>query len=109
MWPCVLENKVGKGNVLFMTNSEYPGAPEVYRLYQIVVKTVLTAHHRNSDVKVISSDKIRFAVYDNGESYKMYIFNTDYNFEQRVRVIYKDTQIERVVSSNELEIIEFKK
>ena len=109
LWPCVLENKVGDGNVIFMTNSEYPGAPEVYRLYQIMVKTVLTAHHRNSDLKVISSDKIRFAMFEDGEKYKLYIFNTDYNLENKVIVEFRGERHERWINSCELEIMEFKK
>ena len=109
MWPCVLENKCGKGNVIFMTNSEYPGAPEVYRLYQIMVKTVLAAHHGMSDLKVISSDKIRFAMFEDEKKYKMYVINTDYNVENKVIVKFKGERVEKTVGSCELEIIEFKK
>ena len=38
MTPVVTENKYGEGNVIFMANSEYPGAPEVFPLYKIMVK-----------------------------------------------------------------------
>ena len=107
--PVVTENKVGKGNVIFMATSEYPGAPQVYPLYKMIVKAMLTASHRISDLKVIGSDKIRFAMYEDEEKYKLYVFNTDYNFEQKVRVIFKGEQIDRFVDSIGLEIFEFKK
>jgi hypothetical protein len=109
MFPVITENKLGEGNVIFMATSEYPGAPQVYPLYKMIVKAMLTASHRISDLKVIGSDKIRFAMYEDEEKYKLYVFNTDFNFEQKVRVIFKGEQIDRFVDSIGLEIFEFKK
>ena len=109
-FPAVIENKYGEGNVIFMATSEYPGAPEVFPLYKIMTKAVLCASHRTSDIKVIGSDKIRFAVYADSENYKIYILNTDYNFEGHARVIYKDKVIaDRVIESVGVEIVEFKR
>ena len=107
--PVLTENKYGDGYVMFMANSEYPGAPEVYPLYKMVVKQILSASHRTADVKVIGSDKLRFSVYDNGDSYKVYIFNSDFNIESKAIVLYKDQRIEKVIDSVGLEIIEIKK
>jgi hypothetical protein len=107
--PAVTENKFGEGSVFFMANSEYPGAPEVFPLYEIMVKAILAASHRTADLKVIGSDKIRFAMYEDEEKYKLYVFNTDFNFEQKVRVIFKGEQTDRFVNSMRLEIFEFKK
>ena len=109
MTPVVTENKYGEGNVIFMANSEYPGAPEVFPLYKIMVKAALTASHRTADLKVIGSDKFRFAMYEGDDKYKLYILNTDFNFENRVKVIFRGEETERVVKSLGLEIIEFKK
>ena len=107
--PVLTENKYGDGYVMFMANSEYPGAPEIYPLYKMVVKQILAASHRTSDLKVIGSDKFRFAMYEGEDKYKLYIFNTDFNFENRVRVIFRGEETERVVKSLGLEIIEYKK
>ena len=107
--PIITENKVGEGSVIFMATSEYPGAPQIYPLYKMIVKSILAASHRTSDLKVIGSDKIRFAMYEDGEKYKLYVFNTDFNFEQKVRVIFRGEQIDRFVDSIGLEIFEFKK
>ena len=107
--PVLTENKYGDGYVMFMANSEYPGAPEIYPLYKMVVKQILSASHRKADVKVIGSDKLRFAVYDNGDSYKVYIFNSDFNVESKAIVLYGDQRIEKMIDSVGLEIIEIKK
>lgn len=109
MFPAVIENKYGSGNVIFMANSEYPGAPEIFPLYRMMVKAALSASHRTSELKVIGSDKIRFAVYENEKKYKIYLLNTDYNFEQRVRVIYMDKSVEKVINSTDFDILEFEK
>ena len=108
--PLITENKLGDGNVIFMANSEYPGDPAIFPLYRLMVKAALSASHRTSDIKVVGSDKLRFAVYDGGDFYKVYIFNSDFNFEQRARVIYNGKIIaDKTVNSVELEIVEFKK
>jgi len=107
--PIITEHKYGKGNVIFMATSEYPGAPEVFPLYKIMTKAILSASHRTADLKVIGSDKIRYAMFEDEEKYKLYILNSDYNFEQKVRVIFRGETIDRFVDSVGLEIIEFKK
>ncbi len=108
-WPAIIENKYGEGNVIFMANSDYPGAPEVYPLYKMMVKAALAASHRTSELKLIASDKIRFAVYENDEKYKIYILNTDFNFEQRARIIYKGESIDKTIDSTSFEILEIDK
>ena len=107
--PLVLENKVGRGDVIFMANSEYPGAPEVYPLYKMMVKQILCASHRTCDLKVVGSDKIRFAMYEDDEKYKLYVFNSDFNMKQFVKVIFKGEEKEILIDSVGLEIIEYKK
>ena len=74
-----------------------------------MVKAVLAASHRNSDLKVICSDKIRFAMYEGDDKYKLYIFNSDFNVKQFVKVIFKGEEKEVLVESCGLEIIEYKK
>ena len=107
--PLITENKLGLGNVIFMANSEYPGNPAIFPLYKIMVKAILAASHRNSELKVIGSDKLRFAMFEDEEKEKLYIFNSDFNQKNFVTVIYKGETFERVIDSVGLEIIEFKK
>ena len=103
------QKKVGKGNVIFMASSEYPGAPAIFPLYKIMTKAILAASHRNCDLKVIGSDKIRFAMYEDDEKYKLYIFNSDFNLEQKVKIIFRGEERKIEVDSVGLEMIEYKK
>lgn len=107
--PIVTENQYGKGNVVLMANSEYPGAPQVFPLYKIVVKEILASTHRTSDLKVICSDRIRFAVYESEDKYKVYLLNTDYDFEMKAKVMYKEQVIEMTIPSIGIETVEFDK
>ena len=107
--PIITENKYGDGYAVFMASSEYPGAPEIYPLYKIMVKEILSASHRTSDLKVIGSDKIRFAMFEDEEKYKLYLLNSDYNKRQFVTVIFRGEEREVLIDSVGLEIIEYKK
>ena len=107
--PFITENKYGDGNVIFMANSEYPGDSAIFPIYKVMVKAALAASHRTSDLKVIGSDKIRFAMYEDDERYKLYVFNSDFNMKQFVKIIFRGEETERLIDSVGLEIIEYKK
>jgi hypothetical protein len=92
-----------------MANSEYPGDSGVFQVYKLMVKAALSASHRNCELKVIGSDKIRFAMFEDEEKYKLYIFNSDYNMKEFVKVIFKGEEKEVLIDSVGLEIIEYKK
>ena len=74
-----------------------------------MVKAALAASHRTADLKVIGSDKIRFAMFEGEEKYKLYVFNSDYNMKQFVKVIFKGEEKELLIDSVGLEIVEYKK
>lgn len=105
----LVENKYGKGNVLFMTTEEYPGAEAVYPLYQNVVKSILTATHRMCDIKVVCNDKVRFGVFENDSIYKVYLLNTDMNVRQNVCVSYEDECVEKSIASAGIDSVVFEK
>ena len=107
--PFITENKYGLGNVIFMANSEYPGASAVFPIYKLMVKAALSASHRTSDLKVIASDKIRFAMYEGDDVYKLYVFNTDFSNKHFAKVIFRGEEKEILIDSVGLEIIEYKK
>ena len=75
----------------------------------MMVKQILAASHRTADIKVIGSDKIRFAVYEDERKYKLYVFNSDYNMKQFVKVIFKGEEKELLIDSVGLEILEYNK
>ena len=102
----LVEHAYGKGNVLFMTTEEYPGAPGVYSLYKIIVKSILASTHRKSDIKVIGSDRVRFAVYEDEEKYRVYLLNTDLNSSHKMKVYYRDACMEQEVEATEMEFVD---
>ncbi len=95
--PALIENKYGKGVVSLITHVNYPGNPAAYPLYKVVVKENLTQTHRDSDLKVICGDKVRFSLFyeETGEE-KLYLLNTDFNLPCFVEVSYKG-RVEKVV------------
>jgi len=95
----VIENTVGDGVVTLVTSKNYPGNTAVSPLYSALVREFITASARNCKVKVISSDKLRYTVYENG---KMYLLNTDYDLPISVKIIHSGK--ERVITLNSLEL-----
>ncbi len=78
------ENKLGDGYAILMTTLDYPGA-NGYRIFRNVVREILTASHRQADIKVYGGDKLRFTVYDNN---KVYLLNTDFDCETHATIDY---------------------
>ena len=109
MTPMLTEHKFGKGNVMLMANAEYPGAPEIFPIYKIIVKTILAATHRAAAIKVVGSDTVRFAVYETDDKYKLYLLNMDYDVECTAKVIYKDKEVKVTIPSVAVETLEFDK
>ena len=98
--PAVVENKVGKGIATLVTSINYPGHPALYPLYRTVVREMISASAREaSDIRVLSSDRLRYAVY---EGDKIYLLNTDYDVSITVKIIYKSE--ERTVTLEPLEL-----
>ena len=82
--PMVIENKLGTGVATLVTHTCYPGNQSVVRLYWTVVREILSASARNCEIKVIATDRIRYAVY---EGNKIYLLNTDYDLPASAKVI----------------------
>ena len=102
-FPIVTEHSYGEGKVILMAHSDYPGAPQVYPLYRMMVKEILASTHRLSELKVLCQDCVRFAVYEDEESYKVYLLNTDFDFESRAKILYHGQVIERTIAPGEME------
>ena len=100
----VLENKIGEGIVTFVTSKDYPGNTALYPLYNALVREFIAASARNCDVKVIASDKLRYAVY---EGNKIYLLNTDYDLPITVKLIVNGTEKLVTLDSLELKTINF--
>jgi len=75
-FPAMVENRVGKGTATLVLSMNYPGHPAAYPLYRVVARELVSASARGADIKVVSSDKLRYSVYEDG---KVYMLNTDYD------------------------------
>ena len=105
--PVLTENKVGEGSAILLSYLAYPGAPEVYPLYKIIVKALLRASHASADIKVAGSDKVRFSVFFDGEGKRqMWLLNTAFTGEDTVTVYYGGKSEVIRLSSGEVRVIE---
>ncbi len=101
--PAVIENKVGDGVATLFTSTNYPGAPAVYYTYRSIVREIISASHRECDIKLIGSDRVRYAVY---EGNKVYLLNTDYDMPIKVKLIHGESETEMELSPLELKSIQ---
>ena len=101
--PAVIENKVGEGVATLVTAASYPGNPALYPLYRAMVREMVRASNLVSpNFRILSSDRLRYAVYDFN---RIYLLNTDYDMPITVKIIYGDADSrERVVTLAPLEL-----
>ncbi len=97
--PAVIENKVGRGVATLFTSINYPGNQSIYFTYRAIVREIISASSRECDIKVVGSDRVRWAVY---EGNKMYLLNTDYDVPVIVKVMNGDK--EQTVTLEPLEL-----
>ena len=90
--PNIIENKLGKGNVIFMTSSCYPGRGALYPLYSMVVRALMQREVKRARVRVLGPDTLRYSVYEDGS---VYLLNTDCDLEYTVKVYFdgKETSV----------------
>ncbi|MBQ2840392.1 MAG: hypothetical protein IJE70_03505 [Oscillospiraceae bacterium] len=97
--PAVIENKIGSGVATLVASTNYPGHPALLPLYRMIVREMITSSARNCDIKVIASDRLRYAVY---EGNKIYLLNTDYDLPITVKIIHKEKELLITLDSLEL-------
>ena len=99
----VIENKIGKGVATLVMSLDYPGHPAVYPLYSAMVREFVSASARNCDIRVIGSDRLRYAVYGGD---KLYLLNTDYDLPITVKIIRDGLQTTVTLESLELRTLQ---
>lgn len=100
--PAVVENRLGKGVATLVTSLNYPGHPAAMPLYRVMLRELVTASARTADIKVISSDKLRYSVYEDGG---MYLLNTDYDLPLSAKIRSGDRELQVTVEPLELKKI----
>lgn len=97
--PAVIENRVGSGIATLVTSTNYPGHPAIMPLYRMMVRAFVTASARECELKVLASDRLRYAVYEGG---RIYLLNTDYDLPIIVKLVHDG--MEEILSLNPLEL-----
>ena len=90
--PTIVEKKYGKGNVILMLTTCYPGRNSLYPIYSLITRALMHKDVCRASVKVNGPDTLRYSVYEDGS---VYLLNTDYDTEYTVSVIYGE-KCERV-------------
>ena len=76
--PVFVENRCGKGVAWLLATACYPGHPAVKPLYGEIIRSVLRSEQR--PIKVSTTDKVRYAVYEEDGRSRVYLLNTDASF-----------------------------
>lgn len=79
----VIENNLGKGTAILVASENYPGHPALMPMYRAIMREMLTHSARECDVQVLSSDALRYSVYNDG---KIYLLNTDFDLPIFVKI-----------------------
>jgi len=83
-FPVLLENRCGKGTAFLINAWAYPGNENLFVFWRTLLLCIMKAE-QPENLKVICSDKIRYAVYKDA----IYIFNTDYDLPNCCKITYE--------------------
>lgn len=103
----LVENRIGNGIASLITSVDHPGAPACYPLYRTVLRELVSSSARECDIRVLGSDRLRYSVYGDENSGKMYLLNTDFDLPITVKVIRKGVEELITVKSLELKTLEW--
>lgn len=101
----MVEYQKGKGSTMLLTTKEYPGHGAIYPVYRMLVRNLLNHCNQNGDIKIYSSSKLKYAVY---EGNVIYLLNTDYNQDLEVIIQWGEREVKYVLQSGELKWVELK-
>ncbi len=102
--PAFMENKYGDGVVAVLATADYPGSNAVYPSYRAIVRELFTASHRNCDIKVISTDKLRFSVFRGETEDMICLLNTDFTNDTTLTIKAHGKEITKTLKPCELAI-----
>lgn len=107
--PMIVENKLGKGRTFLVTAWEYPADEGVRRLTEDILRVVLAGEQ--GDIRLLSSDRVRYAVYDGrlpGSARKyntIYMLNTDPDCDVLARLwVHGQRTAQFTIAPNELRL-----
>jgi len=80
--PALIANRVGKGIAFLVNSIEFPGYQDLRRFYKDLLYFFAAAWQK--DIIIEASDRVRFAVYNEGDMHIIYLLNTAPNCIHRV-------------------------
>ena len=92
--PVLTTNKLGKGRAFLLHTPEYPGHSGIRRLYTDLINFFVAAH-QDSNLQVVSSDTIKYAVYEENGERTLYLLNTDYDLTHEA-IIYDKEKVKKI-------------
>ena len=93
--PLLVEHRLGKGLVLTLTSAEAPGSSGLREFANCLIYAAIRAHR--SDLDIIAGDRIRYAVYPDGENTRFYCYNSDPDVTGGMQVIYQEKRCGEVL------------
>lgn len=85
--PAVIEHRLGKGKARLVNSFDYPGSEPMHDLAVYLLRS--TALEAQGDVRVLSADSVRYAVYRQDDMIFVYAMNTEFDISQNIRIEYK--------------------
>lgn len=73
--PVLLENRLGDGVAMLVTLYEYPADEAVVGLTEELLRVISAGEQ--ADLRLLGSDRIRYAVYESDDAQVIYLLNTD--------------------------------
>lgn len=102
--PIMVENSVGKGKAFLITTWCYPGESGMKPFMKEILRDISIGEQ--GDIKLSGSDRIRYAVYEEGGLRTIYLLNTDFEAPQKTNLhIKKGTFPGISLKENELRIV----
>ena len=103
--PVMTEYSLGKGFASCVTLWGYPGSTGIRDFFTDILKCI-NSGEMTHPVKVCTSDKMRYAVYEDEENYVLFFLNTDFDLSLAAKVFYGDNvQLIQVESASMEKVI----
>ncbi|MBR4221715.1 MAG: hypothetical protein IKR81_11190 [Victivallales bacterium] len=83
--PALIEHSLGKGKARLVPAFDYPGAPGMRLWAEHLLRNISLASQ--GDIRLLSSDSVRYAVYDAAGYSVLYALNTEFDVTQSVKVM----------------------
>ena len=80
--PAMTEFALGKGFASLVTLWGYPGSTGIEQFFAELMRCICLGETASAPVKVCASDRIRYAVYETADSYRIFMLNTDFDLPQ---------------------------